>query len=43
MTLVCIQPFGNFEPGDRVEVPEGAIFDTAYFRRDETQDEGEQQ
>lgn len=32
MTLVCIRAFGNFVPGDEVEVPEGA-FDTYYFER----------
>lgn len=31
MTLVCINPFGRFMPGDEVLVPDGAIFDTAYF------------
>jgi hypothetical protein len=32
--LICHHPFGNFKPGDTVEVPEGA-FDTAYFERAE--------
>lgn len=25
--------FGNFVPGDEVEVPDGCIFDTTYFER----------
>lgn len=32
MLLVCVNAFGNFVPGDEVEVPDGALFDTAYFR-----------
>lgn len=36
MTLTCIKPFGNFEPGDELEVPDGAVFDTAYFEQAET-------
>jgi hypothetical protein len=31
--LECVKEFGNFEPGDTVEVPEGAVFDTAHFVR----------
>ena len=31
MILVCIRPFGNFVPGDEVEVPDGAEFDRYYF------------
>lgn len=31
MLLVNHQPFGNFKPGDTVEVPDGAAFDHAYF------------
>lgn len=31
MILVCVHAFGNFEPGDEVEVPDGANFDTAFF------------
>lgn len=31
MILVCINPFGNFVPGDEIEAPEGAEFDSAYF------------
>jgi len=30
--LECIRPFGNFVPGDEVEVPAGAVFDTFYFK-----------
>lgn len=31
MIIKCKQPFGNFKPGDLVEVPDGAIFDELYF------------
>lgn len=31
MTLVCVNAFGNFLPGDEVPVPDGAVYDTAYF------------
>ena len=31
MQLVCVRPFGNFKPGDEVEVPDGAVFDKFYF------------
>lgn len=31
MKLRCHAPFGNFTPGDEVEVPDGAAFDGAYF------------
>lgn len=31
MTLVCIRPFGNFDFGDEVEVPDGAMFDSYHF------------
>ena len=31
MFLTCLRPFGNFTPGDTVEVPDNAVFDTAYF------------
>ena len=31
MLLVNIRPFGNFMPGDEVEVPDGALFDRFYF------------
>jgi len=31
MRLTCIRPFGNFEPDDEVEVPDGAVFDRYYF------------
>lgn len=35
MQLVCKNAFGNFKPGDEVEVPDGAGFDNAYFDRAE--------
>lgn len=31
MLLCCKDAFGNFEPGDTVEVPDGAVFDRAHF------------
>ena len=31
MNLKCVRAFGNFVPGDEVEVPDGAIFDHYYF------------
>lgn len=31
MNLKCVVAFGNFVPGDEVDVPDGAIFDHAYF------------
>jgi hypothetical protein len=31
MILVCVHAFGNFVPGDELEVPDGAVFDSAYF------------
>lgn len=31
MKLVCVHPFGHFKPGAEVEVPDGAVFDRAYF------------
>lgn len=31
MTLVCIRPFGLRKPGDEIEVPDGAVFDSTYF------------
>lgn len=31
MLLRCIRAFGNFEPEDEVEVPDGAEFDRAHF------------
>lgn len=33
MKLECTAPFGNTVPGDVVEVPDGAAFDGAYYRR----------
>lgn len=31
MTLICIQGFGNFRPGDQITVPDGAVYDSAFF------------
>ena len=31
MILVCVRTFGNFEPGNEVEVSDGAVFDASYF------------
>lgn len=31
MLLRCTAKFGNFVPGDEVEVPNGALFDHKYF------------
>lgn len=31
MKLRCVRAFGNFKPGDEIEVPEGAVFDTCHF------------
>lgn len=31
MTLICVKPFGNFTPGDTVEVPAKAVYDETYF------------
>jgi hypothetical protein len=31
MILVCINAFGNFEPGDEIEMPDGTEFDHAFF------------
>lgn len=31
MLVRCIQPFGNFTPGDELVLPEGAEFDHYYF------------
>ena len=33
MQIECVNAFGNFVKGDVVEVPDDALFDTAYFRR----------
>ena len=35
MLLRCVRAFGNFEPEDEVEVPDGAVFDGAYFEKAE--------
>lgn len=32
MVLECVHPFGNFVPGDEIEVPDGDVFDVAYFK-----------
>jgi hypothetical protein len=29
--LKNVRPFGNFTPGDLVEVPDGAVFDEFFF------------
>ena len=34
MVLRCTHAFGNFKPGDEVEVPDGSEFDHAYFEQD---------
>lgn len=31
MLLRCHTPFGNFVPGDEIEVPEGSGFDPYHF------------
>lgn len=31
MLLRCHTAFGNFVPGDELEVPDGAVYDRAYF------------
>lgn len=31
MKLRCREAFGNFVPGDVIDVPEGAVYDTLYF------------
>jgi len=33
MLLRCTNAFGNFVPGDEVEVPDDAVFDSAHFER----------
>jgi hypothetical protein len=32
MILVCVNAFGNFEPGDEIEMPDDAEFDHAFFK-----------
>lgn len=32
MQVVCIKPFGNAEPGDVAEVPDGASVDPEHWR-----------
>lgn len=29
--LVCIVPFGNFQPGDELDVDAEAVYDKTYF------------
>ncbi len=31
MIIRCIYPFGNFNPGDELEIADEAIFDKTYF------------
>ena len=31
MILKCKVSFGNFQPGDEVEVPDGVVFDPGHF------------
>lgn len=33
MFIRCVQPFGNFQAGDKLEVPDEAVFDETYFER----------
>lgn len=33
MFIRCVQRFGNFAPGDELEVSDGAVFDETYFER----------
>jgi hypothetical protein len=35
MILVCINSFGNFAPGDEIEMPDGTEFDHAFFNEAE--------
>ena len=35
MLLVCTHAFGNFVPGNEIEVPEGAVYDGSYFEQAE--------
>lgn len=39
MLLRCTKSFGNFEPGDEVEAPDGAVFDTFHFEKAPAVDE----
>lgn len=32
MKIVNIVPFGNFKPGDEVEIPDGSEFDRGHFK-----------
>lgn len=31
MLIRCTHPFGNFKPGDELDIPDNAKFDTFYF------------
>ena len=33
MIIRCVRQFGNFRPGDDLEVPDEAVFDEYYFER----------
>jgi hypothetical protein len=33
MIIRCIRLFGNFRPGDELEIPADAVFDETYFER----------
>jgi hypothetical protein len=39
MLLRCTHAFGNFEPGDEIEVPAGALYDGAHFKEVEPPEE----
>lgn len=38
MQLRCVRAFGNFQPGEEVEVPDGAGFDAVYFEKAESEE-----
>lgn len=38
MQLRCVRAFGNFQPGEEVEVPDGAGFDAVYFEKAEPEE-----
>lgn len=42
MLLRCHDAFGNFEPGEEVEVPDGAAFDQAHFEEVTEDDSGKE-
>jgi hypothetical protein len=33
MKIICIRPFGHFQPGDALTVPDDALYDSEYFER----------